>query len=127
MASLTGSLYNEQNVVKTSLRKLMRSILFLILFGLIIIVGCANVKKKDQTFYDPECRVIDRGELNVSIISQACSERFGDALSAAKKNGQFHLRSVVGNKNHVIKFKEIGSYIKKGKICVEMSASSLPP
>ena len=105
----------------------MRSILFLILFGLIIIVGCANVKKKDQTFYDPEYRVIDRGELNVSIISQACSERFGDALSAAKKNGQFHLRSVVGNKNHAIKFKEIGSYIKKGKICVEMSASSLPP
>ena len=127
MASLTGSLYNEQNVVKTSLRKLMRSILFLILFGLIMIVGCTNVKKKYQTFYDPEYRVIDRGALNANVISQACSERFEDALSAAKKNGQFHLRSVVGNKKHVIKFKEIGSYIKKDKICVEISASSLPP
>ena len=105
----------------------MRSILFLILFGLIMIVGCATVKKKYQTFYDPEYRVKDRGALNVNLISQACSERFEDALSAAKKNGKFHLRSVVGNKNHVIKFKEISSYIKKGKICVEMSATSLPP
>ena len=105
----------------------MRSILFLILLGLIMIFGCTNVKKKYQTFYDPEYRVIDRGALNVNLISQACSERFEDALSAAKKNGKFHLRSVVGNKNHVIKFKEIGSYIKKGKICVEMSVSSLHP
>ena len=105
----------------------MRSILLLILFGLILMIGCASTKHKYQTFYDPEYRVIDRGGLNVNVISQACSERFEDALSAAKKNGQFHLRSVVGNKNHVIKFKEIGSYIEKDKICVEMSASSLPP
>ena len=105
----------------------MRSILLLILFGLILIIGCAAAKNKYQTFYDPEYMVVDRGALNVNVISEACSERFEDALSAAKKNGQFHLRSVVGNKNHVIKFKEIGSYIKKGKICVEMSASSLPP
>ena len=83
--------------------------------------------KKYHTIYDPDYRVIDRGALNVKIISQACSERYVDALSAAKNNGRFHLRSVVGNKNHVIKFKEIGSYIKKGKICVEMRASSLPP
>ena len=127
MASLIGSLYNEQNVVKTSLRKLMRIILFLILFGLTMIVGCTTIKKKYQTFYDPEYRVIDLGALNVNVLSQACSEKFEDALSAAKKNGQFHLRSVVGNKIHMIKFKEIGSYIKKGKICVEVSASSLPP
>ena len=105
----------------------MRSILLLILFGLILIIGCAAAKQKYQTFYDPEYRVIDRGALNVNLISQACSERFEDALSAAKKNGQFHLRSVVGSKNHVIKFKETGSYIENNKICVEMSASSLPP
>ena len=105
----------------------MRSKLFLIFLGSIMIVGCTTAKKKFHTIYDPDYRVIDRGALNVNIISQACSERYEDALSAAKKNGQFHLRSVVGNKNHVIKFKEIGSYIKKGKICVEMRASSLPP
>ena len=92
----------------------MRSIFLLVLFGLILIIGCANAKQNYQTFFNPEYRVIDRGGLNVNVISQACSERFEDALSAAKKNGQFHLRSVVGNKNHVIKFKEIGSYIKKG-------------
>ena len=120
-------MYNEQNVVKTSLRKLMRSILFLILFGLIMIVGCATFKKKYQTFYDPEYRVIDRGALNANVISQACSDTFEGALSAAKNNGQFHLRSIVGTKNHVIKFKKVGSYIKQDKICVEMIASSLPP
>ena len=105
----------------------MRSILFLILFGLIMIVGCATVKKKYQTFYDPEYRVLDRGELDVKVLSQACSDTFEGALSAAKNNGQFHLRSIVGTKNHVIKFKQVSSYIKKDKICVELSASSFPP
>ena len=105
----------------------MRSILLLILFGLILIIGCAAAKQKYQTFYDPEYKVIDRGALDVKIISRACSETFEDALSAAKNNGKFHLRSIVGNKNHVIKFKEVGSYIKQDKICVEMSALSFPP
>ena len=105
----------------------MRSIHLLILFGLILIIGCAAAKQKYQTFYDPEYKVIDRGALDVRVISRACSETFEDALSAAKNNGKFHLRSVVGNKNHGIKFKEVGSYIIRDKICVEMSALSFPP
>ena len=105
----------------------MRSILFLILFGLNLIIGCAPSKQKYQTFYDPEYKVIDRGGLDAKVISRACSEKFEDALSAAKINGKFHLRSVVGKKKHGIKFKEVGSYIKRDKICVEMSASSFPP
>ncbi len=105
----------------------MRSILLLIVFGLILIIGCATAKNKYQTFYDPEYKVIDRGALDVKIISRACSETFEDALSAAKNNGKFHLRSVVGNTNHGIKFKEVGSYIKQEKIFVEISASSFPP
>ena len=82
----------------------MRSILLLILFGLILIIGCATAKQKYQTFYDPEYKVIDRGALDGNVISRACSETFEDALSAAKNNGKFHLLSVVGNKNHGIKF-----------------------
>ena len=105
----------------------MRSILLIILVGLIPIMGCTTAKHKYQTFYDPEYKVIDRGALDVKIISRACSETFEDALSAAKNNGKFHLRSVVGNTNHGIKFKEVGSYIKQDKICVEMRASSFPP
>ena len=105
----------------------MRIILLLILFGLILIIGCAASKQEYQTFFDPEYRVIDRGALDVKVISRACSETFEDALSAAKNNGKFHLRSVVGSKNHGIKFKEVGSYFKQDKICVEMSASSFTP
>ena len=105
----------------------MRSILLLILFGLILIIGCATSKRKYQAFYDSEYKVIDRGALDVKVISRACSETFEDALSAAKNNGKFHLRSVVGSKNHGIKFKEVGSYFKQDKICVEMSASSFTP
>ena len=105
----------------------MRSILHLTLFSLILIIGCATAQQNYQTFYDPEYKVIDRGELDVKLISRACSGTFEDALSAAKNNGIFHLRSVVGIKNHRIKFKEVGSYIKQDKICVEMSASSYPP
>ena len=105
----------------------MRSILLLILIGLILIIGCANPKHKYQPFYDPEYKVIDRGTLDVKVISRACSETFEDALSAAKNNGKFHLRSVVGSKNHGIKFKEVGSYFNQDKICVEMSTSSFTP
>ena len=105
----------------------MRSIHLLILFGLILIIGCAAAKQRYQTFYDPEYKVMDRGALDVKVISRACSETFEDAFSAAKNNGKFHLRSVVGNKNHRIKFKEVGSYIKKDIICVEMSALSFRP
>ena len=105
----------------------MRSILLLILFGLILIMGCAASKQKYQTFYDPEYKVIDRGGLDAKVISRACSETFEDALSSAKNNGKFHLRSVVGNKIHLIEFKEVGSYIKQEKICVEISALSFPP
>ena len=105
----------------------MRTILILILFVLIQIIGCAVGKQKSQTFYDPEYKVIDRGAFDVRVISRACSETFEDALSAAKNNGKFHLRSVVGSKNHGIKFKEVGSYFKQDKICVEMSASSFTP
>ena len=104
----------------------MHSILLLILSGLILIIGCAASKQKYQTFYDPEYKVIDRGALDVKIISRACSETFDNALSAAKNNGKFNLRSVVGNTNHGIKFKEVGSYIKQDKICVEMISSSYP-
>ena len=102
----------------------MLKILHLILFSLILIMGCTNVKQKNLTFYDPEYKVIDRGELDVKVISRACSKTFEDALSAAKKNSKFHLRSVVGNQRHGIKFNEVGSYIKHDKICVEMSAKS---
>ena len=105
----------------------MRSILLLILFVFLLIIGCTAAKHKYQTFYDPEYKVIDRGALDVKVISRACSETFEDATSAAKNNGKFHLRSVVGNKNHGIKFKEVGSYFKQDKICVEMSALSFPP
>ena len=105
----------------------MRSILLLIVFGLILIIGCATTKKKYQTFYDPEYKVIDRGALDVKVISRACSATFEDAFSAAKNNGEFQLRSVVGSKNYGIKFKQVDRYIKQDKICVEMSASSFPP
>ena len=105
----------------------MRSILHLTLFGLILIIGCATAQQNYQTFYDPEYKVIDRGELDVKVISRACSDTFEDALSASKNNGEFHLRSVVGNQNHRIKYKEVHSYNKKDKICVEMSTSSFPP
>tara|TARA_B100000686_G_scaffold210283_1_gene217074 strand:+ start:427 stop:744 length:318 start_codon:yes stop_codon:yes gene_type:complete len=103
----------------------MRSRLILVLIGVILIIGCANVKQDYQTFYHPEYKVIDRGALKVKVISQACSERFEDALSAAKRNAKFHLRSVVGNKKHGVKFKKVGNYIKDSKICVEMRASPL--
>ena len=110
------------------MNKSIRAIPLVLSFGFIpFIFGCTTSKQSPKTFYDPEYEVKDRGALDVKIISHACSYRFEDALLAAKNNVKFHIRSVVGYKNHGIKFKEVGSYIKKGKICVEMSASSFHP
>ena len=105
----------------------MRSKVIFILIILILIIGCASTNKKYQAFFDSDYNVLDRGELDVKVTTQACSHRYKDAFSAAKKNGKFHLRSIVGSKNHRIKFEEVSSYVFKGKICVEMSASSFPP
>ena len=85
----------------------MRSILLLILFALILIVGCASSKQDYQTFFDPEYNVIDRGAFDVRVISRACSETFEDALSAAKNNGKFHLRSVVGSKTMALNLRKL--------------------
>ena len=90
-------------------------------------MGCATVQQKNQTFYDPEYNVIDRGAFDVKVISRACSVTFEEARLAAKKNGKFQLRSIVGYKSHGINFMEINSYVKQDKICVEMSASSFVP
>ena len=63
----------------------MGRIVHLILFILFLINGCAIAKQESQTFYDPDYSVIDRGELDVKIISRACSDTFEKALSAARK------------------------------------------
>ena len=104
----------------------MRSKVIIILIILILIIGCASTNKKYQAFFDSDYNVLDRGELDVKVTTQACSDRYKDAFSAAKKNGKFHLRSIVGSKNHRIEFKEIKSYIEGGQICVEISALSSP-
>ena len=91
-----------------------------------MIIGCTTIHKKYLTFYDPGYKVIDRGGLDVIVISRACSDKFEDALSAAKNNSKFHLRSVVGNQKYGIKYNEVGNYINRNKICVEMSAKSFP-
>ena len=105
----------------------MRFVLIIIIFDLFLIVGCNNAQQKYQTFFDPEYEVIDRGAFDVKVVSRACSVTFEEALLAAKKNGRFQLRSIVGHKSHGVNFKEINSYTKQNKICVEMSASSFVP
>ena len=104
----------------------MSNLIILIQIIFIFAIGCANVVDKTGTFYNPKYKVIDRGSFDVKVISQACSDKFNTALSAAKTNGKFHLRSIVGSKNHRIEFKEIKSYIEGGQICVEISALSSP-
>lgn len=105
----------------------MRSIVLLFLFSFILIIGCSTVKERFETFYDPEYKVVDRGKLEVVVVGSACARLIQEALSAAKISAKYHLRSAIGNQNHKIKYQEVSRYYKEDKICVEMSASSLPP
>jgi hypothetical protein len=120
-------LENGPKVVKTSLKKKMQSKLFLFLFIFILIIGCSTEKERFSTFFDPEYKVIDRGMLDVVVVGHACAGKIQDALSAAKLSAKYHLRSAIGNENHKIKYHEVSRYYTEDKICVEMSASPLPP
>ena len=77
--------------------------------------------------FDRDYKVMDRGELDVIIKSQACALIAKEAFLGAKRNAEFHLRSIIGNQNHRTKFEEVNRYNNGKKICVEMIAVAIPP
>ncbi len=106
----------------------MRRIILFLFFSHILLNGCSSVVvNKLKTLHNLEYKVSDSGMLNVVVIGRACSTLLQDAISGAKRTAEFHLRSVVGNKNHRKKFQEVHRYYDGDIICVEMSAAALPP
>ena len=102
---------------------MQRFTLFLV-FIQFLCFGCESLEKNFKTIYEPEYKVIDRGK-NVTVISKACSIFPDQAISAAKKSALYHLRSVIGYKNHMKKLRKINHYIDGQKTCVVISAKSL--
>ena len=103
-----------------------RIILFTI-FSLILYNGCTSTAEDIKTSFDPNYKVMDRGNLDVIVKSRVCALIAEDAVSGAKRNAEFHLRSVIGDQNHRREFQEVKRYIEGQKFCVEMSAAALPP
>ncbi len=103
-----------------------RIILFAI-FCFILLNGCSSTAESIKTSFDPNYKVLDRGNLDVIVKSRACALIAEDAVSGAKRNAEFHLRSVIGNQNHRREFQEVKHYMEGQKFCVEMSATALPP
>jgi len=96
-------------------------------FCFILLNGCTSTAEKMKTSFDSEYKVLDRGKLEVIVKSRACALIAEEAVSVAKRNSEFHLRSVIGDQNHRREFKEVKRYNKGQKICVEMSTAALPP
>ena len=106
----------------------MRLIILFIFFSHFLFNGCSPVDgNKLQIFHDLEFKVVDRGMIDAIVIGRACASLLHDAISGAKRTAEFHLRSVVGSQNHRKKFQEVDRYYDGDKICVEMSATALPP
>ena len=103
-----------------------RIILFTI-FSFILFNGCTSTAEDIKTSFDPNYKVMDRGNLNVIVKSRVCALIAEDAVSGAKRNAEFRLRSVIGDQNHRREFQEVKRYIEGQKFCVEMSAVALPP
>ena len=80
-----------------------------------------------KTSFDDDYKVLDRGKLEVIVISQACALIIEDAITAARRNAEFHLRSVIGDQYHRREYNEVSRYNNGNKICIEMSAAALPP
>ena len=96
-------------------------------FCIILFNGCYKTAENIKTSYDPDYKVLDRGKLDVIVKSRACSLIAEDAVSGAKRNAEFHLRSVIGAQNHRREFQEVTRYKEGQKTCVEMSVAALPP
>jgi hypothetical protein len=105
----------------------MPHIIFSAVFCFFLFNGCSSTAEKIKASYDPDYEVLDRGKLDVIVKSRACALIAEDAVSGAKRNAQFHLRSVIGDQNHRREFQEVKRYNEGQKICVEMSVSALTP
>jgi len=93
----------------------------------ILLSGCISTAELKKNSYKQDYMVLDRGKLDVIIKSQACALIVKEAISGAKRNAEFHLRSIVGNQNHRTKFKEVNRYNNGKIICVEMTAAAMTP
>ena len=105
----------------------MLRLILSVFFSFILLSGCRSTAELMKNSFDQDYKVLDRGKLDVIIKSQACSLIAKEAISGAKRNAEFHLRSIVGNQNHRTKFKEINRFNNGKKICVEMIAAAMPP
>ena len=105
----------------------MLRIILSVIFSIILFNGCSSTVENIRTSYDPDYKVLDRGKLDVIVKSRACSLIAENAVSGAKRNAEFHLRSVIGAQNHRKEFLEVKRYNEGNNICVEMSVAALPP
>ena len=105
----------------------MTRIILFPLFCFILFSGCTPNAEDIKTSFDPNYKALDRGNLDVIVKSRVCALIAEDAVSGAKRNAEFHLRSVIGDQNHRREFQEVKRYIEGQKFCVEMSAAALPP
>ena len=105
----------------------MSRIILSAFFCNILFNGCTSTAENIKTSYDPNYKVLDHGKLDVIVKSRACALIAEDAVSGAKRNVEFHLRSVIGAQNHRREFQEVTRYKEGQKICVEMSVAALPP
>ena len=106
---------------------MMPRLILLSFFCSILFNGCSQPREIFKSRYDPQYKVLDRGQLDVIVKSSACALFVQDAVSGAKKSAEFHLRSIVGNQNHRKEFQEVRRFYDDDKICVEISATALPP
>ena len=63
---------------------------------------------------------------NLRVTGVGCASNEVEARRYSRRDAQFNLRTLTGNKRLVIKFREIGSYESDGQICVESEAQSSP-
>ncbi len=118
---------NVSEVVKPSLRNIMRLYILFYFICFFIFTGCSSVGEKFRSTYDPKYQVYDKGGLDAVVKGRSCAMTNRDAVAGAKQSAEYHLRSVIGNQRYIPKFEEVRRYSEDGKYCVEMSVSAAKP
>ena len=101
---------------------MMQIVIIFLVISQFLCFGCTSSGKDFKTFYDSKYEVIDRGGKNVIVKSRACSIFPKQAIAAARRTAEYHLRSVIGFQNHKKEFNTINHYNDGLKTCVEISA-----
>ena len=82
----------------------------------------SSLQNSFRSTFDSHYKVIDQGGLETVVATTVCAMKPREAEYESRKNAEFKLRSILGDKRYMPQFEELNRYRQGDRICVEMQA-----